>query len=37
LRIEELRKKHNVREQERLKRQETEYGPALARFARKGA
>lgn len=36
LRIEELRKKHNVREQERLKRQEIEYGPALARFARKG-
>jgi U3 small nucleolar RNA-associated protein 7 len=36
LRIEELRKKHNLREQERLKRQEIEYGPALARFARKG-
>lgn len=36
LRIEELRKKQNVREQERLKQQEEEYGPALARFARKG-
>lgn len=36
LRIEELRKKQNVRERERLAKQEAEYGPALARFARKG-
>jgi len=36
LRIEELRKKKSAKEQERLKQQEAEYGPALARFARKG-
>jgi len=36
LRIEELRKKQSAKEQEKLKKQEAEYGPALARFARKG-
>ena len=35
-RLEELLKKQDVREQERLKRQEESYGPALKRFARKG-
>jgi U3 small nucleolar RNA-associated protein 7 len=36
VRIEELRKKQNVREQEKLERQQVQYGPALSRFARKG-
>jgi U3 small nucleolar RNA-associated protein 7 len=35
LRIEELRKKQNIREQERLQRQEEQFGPALKRFARR--
>jgi U3 small nucleolar RNA-associated protein 7 len=35
LRIEDLRKKQNIREQERLKRQEEQFGPALRRFARR--
>jgi U3 small nucleolar RNA-associated protein 7 len=37
VRIEELRKKQNVREQEKMNKQEEQYGPALSRFARKGA
>jgi len=36
MRIEELRKRQNKREQEKVKKQEESYGPALARFARKG-
>jgi U3 small nucleolar RNA-associated protein 7 len=36
LRIEELRKRQNKREVEKLQRQEQSFGPALARFARKG-
>lgn len=36
LRIEELRKKQTVREQEKAKKNEEQYGPALSRFATKG-
>jgi U3 small nucleolar RNA-associated protein 7 len=36
LRIEELRTKQNKREVEKLKKKEESFGPALARFARKG-
>jgi len=36
VRIEELRKKQDKREVERLRKQEESFGPALARFARKG-
>lgn len=36
LRIEALRKSQNQKEAVKLKKQEEEYGPALARFARKG-
>ncbi|KAF2405014.1 small nucleolar ribonucleoprotein complex subunit [Trichodelitschia bisporula] len=35
LRIEDLRKKQNKREQEKMKKQEEAYGPALSRFVRK--
>ncbi|KAF2433070.1 BING4CT-domain-containing protein [Tothia fuscella] len=37
MRIEEIRRGQNVKVQEKLKKQEEAYGPALARFARKGA
>jgi U3 small nucleolar RNA-associated protein 7 len=37
LRIEELRNKQNKREIEKMKKKEESFGPALARFARKGA
>jgi U3 small nucleolar RNA-associated protein 7 len=36
LRIEELRKNKKAKEEERLTKQKEQYGPALARFARKG-
>jgi U3 small nucleolar RNA-associated protein 7 len=36
LRIEELRKKQSVREQERVKRQDEQFGTALKRFSTKG-
>jgi U3 small nucleolar RNA-associated protein 7 len=36
LRIEELRKNKKAQEEERLTKQKEQYGPALARFARKG-
>jgi len=37
VRLEEMRKAQSTREIEKKKKQEQEYGPALARFARKGA
>jgi U3 small nucleolar RNA-associated protein 7 len=36
LRIEELQKSQKAKEEERLKKQQEQYGPSLARFARKG-
>jgi U3 small nucleolar RNA-associated protein 7 len=37
LRLEEMKKERSQREQEKLKREKVEFGPALARFARRGA